>query len=104
LDDRWVLAFNSDNVKPHHVSRICSISGAKKCRRADNFALLAIIDRELGFREVRGPPAADLDKHQATFVEHDQIDLAAAAPEISGHRAQPPVDQETKGLLFGVVA
>jgi hypothetical protein len=92
LDVRWVLAGNSNYVKTHHVIRICSIPGAKKCRRADNFALLSIINRELGFGKARRSSAADLDKHEATFVEHDQVDFAAPAAEVSSDRAQTPVD------------
>jgi hypothetical protein len=71
---------------------ICPIPGAKKRRRADDFALLAIIDREPGFREAGGPSAADLDKHEATFVEHDQVDFAATTAKVSSNRAQPPID------------
>lgn len=73
-------------------------------RRSQQFLLLAMIDGEGRAGKSRRAAATDLDKSEAIGMQHDQVDLAAAAAEISGDGFQALSQEETLRQLFGPVA
>ena len=67
------------------------------------FALLALVDGQQRVDKLAGAAATDFDKYEAAVVEHDEVDLAATAAEVSCNWAQAPVDEKAKRLLFGAL-
>ncbi len=68
------------------------------------FALLSLVDCQQGVDKLAGTSVSDFDERQALAVQHDEVDLAAPAAEVSCHGAQAPGDKKTKRLLLSALA
>ena len=62
---------------------------------------LARGDAGAGTAETGVPTQADFDEDQGVSLAADQVDLAAAAPEIARHDAQAALLEEARGEDFG---
>lgn len=74
-----------------------------KCRLCQ-FSLLACIDGMRGAHEAVAASESDLDEDEAVPVQHDQIDLAAAAAKITCYRNKALLAQVVEYPLLGVPA
>jgi hypothetical protein len=78
--------------------------GKEQARGTDEFGLFAAVHREAGVDEAPLAAGPHLDECETRAVEHHEVDLAAACPEVPGDRGQPLVAQESKGALFSSLA
>lgn len=63
--------------------------------------LLAPVDTAEGATEARVQPVADFDEYYCIAVEHDQIELAAAAAPVLRQQAQAVLLQVVAGQCLG---
>ena len=80
------------------------MSGEKQLRRMDQFALLVLVDRQQRVDELAGATIPDFDESKAAPVQHDEVDLAAAAAKIPCHRPQALANEVAERLLLGAFA
>ena len=71
---------------------------------ACQLSLFAGIDGSGGANEAVATAEPNFDKDKDIGIDHDEIDLAVAAPEITAYRAQAVFDQIPKRNIFGVSA
>lgn len=76
----------------------CDVHGGS----ANDFSLLAMIDCVAGRRERSRSAVPYFDKRQAVPIQHDQIDFATAAVEVSRNGTEILIDEIIERQLFGL--
>ena len=94
------ITCDSDHVEAHRMVSELRFASNKQGRGAQDLLLFTHIDSRAGTAESRGCAVTDFDEYQAIAMQHDQVDFAAAAAEIPGHRLQAPVEQEAQCRLL----
>jgi hypothetical protein len=94
------VTLNAYDVKSHDVICVAAVTGYKQHRRAHEFALLVVINRQQGGGESARAAVPHLDKSQALLIQHDEIDFAAAAAEVASQRTQAMFEEVSIGPLF----
>jgi hypothetical protein len=97
------VSLDGDHVETHLERRIAAFAPKKHCGSVHDLALFAKVDRIGGPCKFSGSSAPHFDKSQASSVEHDQVDFAAATAKIARNRAQALVDQEAIRNIFAAV-
>lgn len=81
-------------IDPDHVEAAAVIAETRVFRQVDagrlyQLPLLAGVDGRDGVNERSAASITDLDENETVAVEHDQVDLAVAAVEVTRDRSQP---------------
>lgn len=97
------IAVDADDVESSGIPGEVSTGRQEHFGRADEPALLVIIDRQDGPGEAAVRAIAYFDKDQAIVIEHDQVDLSMTATVIARYGAQALIPQESECELLGVV-
>lgn len=95
---------DTDDVEPCPVARKPAACREEHLRGPDELALLAPVDGLRCTREPARRAVANLDKHQAIVIAHDEVDFTVPAAEVAGNRRKAPVPQVSKRELLGAIA
>ena len=80
------------------------ISCDEHCCCPNDLSLLVMVDGVARMREYSGCPISHFDECQAVAIEHDQVDFAATAVEVSGDGAEVLIDEKIKRQLLCLTA
>ena len=96
-------AVDADDVKSCEMSGVGSPGCEEHLGCANEFALFVIIDRQRGSSEAAPGAITHLDEDEAIAIEHDQVNLAVAATEVSRYGSQTFIFQKSECELLGMI-
>lgn len=76
------------------------IPGKEQARGADQFGLFSAVHRLAGVDEAAMAARPYLNEGEARAINHDEVDLAAARPEIPGNGLQSMTAKESERVFF----
>lgn len=92
-----LVSIDGNDIETHcMVSEACAF-GEKQGGRANQFLLLAVVDRLAGARKAIAAAKAYLDKDQVVLVQHDQVDFTKTAAKVFRNGYQSTSRKELRG-------
>jgi hypothetical protein len=97
------IAVDANDVESSGIPGVCAPARQKQLGGQCEFSLLVVIDRQGGPSEASGRAKSNFDENEAVPIEHDQVNLAVAATEVSRYGSQTFIFQKSECELLGMI-